>query len=700
MAKLPDDKYKRILEQNRKRLERLSKSARDISYDFPPTDLIDWDRRNECWDNLRLFLETYFPNSFNKPWSNDHLRFIEKLEQAIKFGGQFAMAAPRGTGKSTLTICSTIWAILTGKRQFICLIGATQEAAERLLTHIKTELQFNLLLLQDFPTACFPVVQLEGKPNKANGQLYEGKQTLIHWSAAKLVMPTIDREDATCNGSIITACGLTGHIRGQNHIQPDGNIIRPSLVILDDPQTRESAASAAQTRRRLEILMGDVMGMAGPGETLTCIIPCTVIYKEDFADQILDIAKHPEFKGERTKLLYSFPSEKSAKHWDKYKLLQDESYRNGGNGEEATEYYKVNQEPMDEGAEAAWKERFNEYELSAIQHAMNLFYRDEAAFYSEYQNEPAYSAGDEQELPKPKTICEKTSGYKKGLVPTGCEYLTAFIDVQQSLLYYTVVAWERDFTGYVIDYGTYPDQRRSYFTLQQAKKTLQTEMPRAGLDGQIYFGLEKTTKLLLDDKKYLEDGGVQKHIDRLLIDANWGLSTNTIYKFCRESRHTRILMPAHGRFVGATSKPYSEYRKVRGDINGHHWRIPKASRGKVRHILMDGNYWKSYLFDALNIPKGDKGCLTLYGDKPSAHRMLADQLCSESIVRVQAYDRTVDEWKLKPHKPDNHFFDCLYGCFVAASLCGCASTPSPIPRDTSNDTKNKPKKNRVSYINL
>ena len=28
------------------------------------------------------------------------------------------------------------------------------------------------------------------------------------------------------------------------------------------------------------------------------------------------------------------------------------------------------------------------------------------------------------------------------------------------------------------------------------------------------------------------------------------------------------------------------------------------------------------------------------------------------------------EWRPKPSKPDNHWFDCLVGCAVAASMAG------------------------------
>ena len=57
--------------------------------------------------------------------------------------------------------------------------------------------------------------------------------------------------------------------------------------------------------------------------------------------------------------------------------------------------------------------------------------------------------------------------------------------------------WEDDFTGYVIDYGCYPDQQRPYFTLREARQTLSSEATGIGLEGSIYAGLESlTTKLL------------------------------------------------------------------------------------------------------------------------------------------------------------------------------------------------------------
>ena len=43
-------------------------------------------------------------------------------------------------------------------------------------------------------------------------------------------------------------------------------------------------------------------------------------------------------------------------------------------------------------------------------------------------------------------------------------------------------------------------------------------------------------------------------------------------------------------------------------------------------------------------------------------------------MKTEGRGRTVDEWKLRPERGDNHWLDCLVGCAVAASMEG-ASLP-------------------------
>jgi hypothetical protein len=94
-----------------------------------------------------------------------------------------------------------------------------------------------------------------------------------------------------------------------------------------------------------------------------------------------------------------------------------------------------------------------------------------------------------------------------------------FVDVQANLLFFVVAAWEDDFTGYVIDYGSFPDQQRPYFTLRDARLTLPLATKASGLEGAIYAGLEQLTTSYIG-RDWRRDDGAMLRIERCLIDAN------------------------------------------------------------------------------------------------------------------------------------------------------------------------------------
>jgi phage terminase large subunit GpA-like protein len=341
---------------------------------------------------------------------------------------------------------------------------------------------------------------------------------------------------------------------------------------------------------------------------------------------------------------------------------------------------------MDAGAVIAWRERHHPDELSAIQHAMNLrLDRGDVAFWAEYQNEPLPEEHADDELLTADQIAAKTNGLGRGEVPIGCTHVTMFIDVQGKALFWLVAAWEDDFTGFVLDYGTEPDQKTAYFTLRDIRRTLADASPRAGLEGAIYAGLERLTDAMLG-REWRRDDGALVRIDRCLIDANWGQSSDVVYQFCRQSKHAAVVMPSHGRYVGASSIPFADYKRKRGDRVGLNWRIPLvAGRRSVRHSLFDTNYWKSFVHARFAVPMGDPGCLSLFGRKPDQHRLLAEHLTSEYRVKTAGRGRTVDEWKLRVDGIDNHWLDCLVGAAIAASmqgatLFGTESKPVQRPR--------------------
>ena len=182
-------------------------------------------------------------------------------------------------------------------------------------------------------------------------------------------------------------------------------------------------------------------------------------------------------------------------------------------------------------------------------------------------------------------------------------------------------------------------------------------------------------------------------IDRCLVDANWGSSTDVVYQFCRQSTHSAVLYPSHGRFVGASSIPFSEYKRKLGDRVGLNWRIPNV-QGKraVRHVVFDTNYWKSFVHARLTVAMGDPGCLSLFGDNAALHRLFADQIAAEYRVRTTGRGARWTNGSCGPPAIDNHWLDCLVGCAVAASIQGAI-----LP---GTDAKATPRRSRVRLSDL
>jgi phage terminase large subunit GpA-like protein len=81
-------------------------------------------------------------------------------------------------------------------------------------------------------------------------------------------------------------------------------------------------------------------------------------------------------------------------------------------------------------------------------------------------------------------------------------------------------------------------------------------------------------------------------------------------------------------------------------------------------------HWKSFVAARLTTPPGGAGCLQLFGEGRGEHQLFADHLTAEFRVQTEGRGRKVDDWQIRPERPDNHWFDCLVGAAVAASILG------------------------------
>jgi hypothetical protein len=674
------ERYAKKKDSERARQRALTEQGRDIG---PIPDVADPHRRSAAASSLRIHLETYHAETYNRSWAQYHYAMFERIEAAIFDGGWFAVAVPRGGGKTAICEGAVEWALLHGHKRWPMFVGGTEDKAVRSMKNIKSELQLNPLLLEDFPEILFPIQSLEGSSRRCEGQLCCGTNTSSYWGTHQVVLPTLPEHEwsrfvernfisrglaspTATFGHRISVAGLTGNIRGLSEKTPNLEMIRPDFVLADDPQTRESAKSVTQSQYRFQILTGDIAYLSGGQQRMSVVVPCTVIYRGDLADQILDRDLNPEWRAERHRMLITLPERLDL--WGDYAEIRRECLRLNRPITEANDFYLANQAEMDRGAASSWPERFLDDEHSAIQHGMNLKIRDEVSWWAEAQNEPIADADAEALMCPTNAIMVKQHHCERGTFPMFCEKVAAHIDVQQKILYYAVMGASTEFECAVGLYGTVPDQRRNYFSLNEDLRTLQQEFPGEAVEVALYRGIQAAIAQLATGI-YRREDGVELDISRIHVDCGW--LPETVIKACRESPFSAIVLPVQGISVRAKDTPLALRTKKTGETRGHEWIVkPKPDMLSVRYGQVNVNYWKNQVHQGFAATTGP-GAISLYKDRAERHRMIAEHCNAEVPVKVTANETTVIEWSQRPDHPDNHLFDNLVGCLAALSMAGC-----------------------------
>ena len=642
--------------------------------------------RNACKNSLLKFNILVFPNSTGlKPFGEVQRQSIAQDEETIRNGGKICRAEPRAFGKTSRTCNTALYAALYNLRRMIPVFSANMEKSKnQIMSRWKAELLGNELLYWMFPKVIWPFRKLGNKPQAAASQTYRGNLTHIKWTADRIVLPTIEGEKSS--GNILIALPLKS-CRGATHTLPDGTILRPELCIFDDVQNDEDAENPDTVRKMEELIDHTAMMLGGHSQTMSAIMNCTVRRAGDLSEVFL--AKS-SWRRVRFKMLAQ-PALREKELWlgnyaeirKSYDAESPDDQRRAHLASLA--FYQEHRAEMDEGAEVTWEWAYawndNEpVEISAIQHAYNILIdMGEDVFASECQNEPIRDTGGLVIL-KPSEIRAKgITGYERNQFPRECTVLTSFVDVHPQILYWQVWAWEPNFTGYLIDYGTYPDQISRTFSHGMLPIRLERFHPGHDLEALTQAALEtllhgspehRQPGLLL--REWIRGDGVAMKLKQCGVDAN-GEVAAAIKKFIRQSPHTSRLYPSFGHYGGATAAPISRWQQSKGRNLGPEWVHQKGQIGDPLGIIFDTNYWKTRFHRALSMAKGSKGELTIYKhEQPEHHRRISDAWTVEIPKEVIYNGRTVYEFPSK-FKGDNHDFDVAVGNMVAASVCGITS---------------------------
>jgi predicted phage terminase large subunit-like protein len=100
------------------------------------------------------FMLFYMSDSFELPPADFHKEMVESLESDDIY---IAILGFRGSAKSTIIEAYALWAMLTGKNNFIVYIGLTMDDSKKAVANIRSVVEQNKLLQADFG------IQLESK---------------------------------------------------------------------------------------------------------------------------------------------------------------------------------------------------------------------------------------------------------------------------------------------------------------------------------------------------------------------------------------------------------------------------------------------------------------------------------------------------------------------------------------------------------
>src|SRR5262245_983066 len=463
------------------------------------------------------WLRYYFHELFWYPFTTQQLEMIEAIRNAIRYGGDQAIAASRGEGKTKIFERTLLKYTLAGVIKFSVLFAATGSAAQDSLQSIMGEIETNERLRADYPEVCIPVLGLENTPNRAHYQLVTGKRhdngepyqsvpSRFSWCGQEIVLHNLPGSPSA--GAIIATRGLDAAVRGLNKRNR-----RVDVAGIDDPDTEETVNSEEQAEKLERRIDRAIAGLGGQQRTVARVMLTTIQNRTCVSFKFTDPAQKPTWKGKRFRFLIKPPGR--ADLWDEYVQLK-QSHPDDEFGRIAHAFYVEHRSAMDDGAEVANPNRFNaqelpdgtQLELSAIQRYYNEVARiGPEAVASEYDNDPPEEAGPVESGITPTRIQRQLSGYARQVIPPECTVLTQGIDVRKIALHWVIRAWRPDGTGFTIDYGIHEVHGTKYGSDD-------------GLDVAVKRGILARLEATRETE-YLTTAGERLPVHLTLVDAGW-----------------------------------------------------------------------------------------------------------------------------------------------------------------------------------
>jgi len=665
------------------------------------------------------WLRYYCGDVFRFPFTADQRQAVEEVGHCLRYGTRKAIAGPRGYGKTSITRYLLLKYMLTGECPFGLYVGASDGKADQSQRAIKRRLQIGCReqgrryiatteLGRDYPLECAVASYVSRAPSRANNVTVNGGWRVhVQWAGDQLILPSIEEGEADVGkcwekwmvkpgklGAILLACGVTGSLlQGANVLD-----MRPSFVVLDDLDKRESLASedGKVAPKIEEIIEKTISGMKGQGERMGQVMLCTVTSRNSVAFRYTDPEQKPSWAGARVKMMKSPPKREDL--WDEYITLRQKGMREKDdsgntvdkNGRKAHLFYLANRAAMDDGAVVGNENVHDrtilpdgtQVQQSSLQWCYDFIAdNSEESFKTEYQQEPPEEEGVSRLMLTAYHVQHNArSGLPQGIVPPETIGIACGLDIKKLGFHYVVWAFSDTPTrAACIEYNFHETKfPGSELRVEDAERAILT-------------GLHEWREAR-DDAPYLDADGREFLINLALIDQGWKHETwasQPANHFCAEAGLDRFL-PCKGWGDGQYKRP-GQSRKILVGDNCH-----VSFTGDVPHVNWNTDHWKMKVHEGFLTAPGEPGSLTLFtpsaakgGRRQQPHLSFAKHITAEVWEErfVPGYRGMVCKWW--HDGAQNHYLDASAQGLVARSLLG-ATTLTQSPNTESASSQQQP----------
>jgi hypothetical protein len=697
-----DSKSIRLKDAERKRLSR----AANKEVIIPACE--DRARRERLEANDVDWLKYYFgpASGVRDPYTYEftfqQLEMFEAFRFVMVHGGDQALAASRGEGKTTNLERMSIKYVLQGLLTYVVLLQATRDLAENSLDTIKTAFQDNPLLLADYPEVCVPVRALENTPNRAHYQLVTGNRhdngapfkmasDKFSWCGREIILPNVPGSPSA--EAIIATRGLDAAIRG---LKKKGR--RPKLLAIDDPDTDTTTGNEKQTKKLESKIEKSLGGLGGQQQAAGRIMVTTIPDRISVSAVYTDPIQKPSWNGKRFRYLITPPKRKDLV--DEYVMMRDQDFRDFNLGKTTDRhcrrshaFWLAHRAEIESTAIVANPNRFDgsklpdgsQVEVSALQHYYNEVARiGPEAVATELDNDPpADETQTRLALSAYHIQSNCASNLERRMIPDDAVAITTGVDIQKLGLHFVSIAWSEAPIGAIIDYDFHE-------FLTQGKKAADCEL--LILEG-LFAWHEK-----MQEHAYLNAAGDEFLADLTLIDMGWkeeSWNTQPVQLFCAQVGHAAFL----------PSKGVPNYRRPRDSSRvfiGDNWHI--SYPGGTPVVQMNSDHWKLKVHEGFLLDDGQPGSIRLFNSpridgraSRTFHLSYAKHILAETHeTRLVAGFRAPKTGWWKSPKP-NHYFDATYEAIAARSVRGINVLTSNQPASPNPAPSHATKTEDVSY---